>query len=125
MRDAVAAAFATDPQVEDQRDAFAQEGASIWVLNGSGKQGQASNIAAYLEYYGLSASAPVQKPDVVPKSTSIVVYNGREADLASTVTYLEGLFGVKATLKDDPAARVDIAITTARSTADLVPPSGP
>jgi LCP family protein required for cell wall assembly len=125
MRDAVAAAFAEDPQVEDQRDAFAQEGASIWVLNGSGKQGQASNIAAYLEYYGLSASAPVQKPDVVPKSTSIVVYNGREADLGSTVTYLEGLFGVKATFKDDPAARVDIAITTAKSTAALVPPSGP
>jgi LCP family protein required for cell wall assembly len=125
MRAAVAAAFETDPQVEDQRDAFAQEGASIWVLNGSGKQGQASNIAAYLEYFGLSASAPVQKPDAVPKSTSIVVYNGREAALPQTVAYLEGLFGTTAVLKNDPAARVDIVVTTAKSTANLVPPSGP
>jgi hypothetical protein len=28
-------------------------------------------------------------------------------------------------LDDDPAARVDIVITTAASTADLVPPEGP
>jgi LCP family protein required for cell wall assembly len=125
IRNAVKDAFSEDPQLEDQRDAFAQEGASIFVLNGSGRQGQASNIAGYLEYYGLAASAPVQKPDLVPKSTSIVVYNGREADLASTVDYLEKLFGVTATLKDDPAARADILITTAKSTADLVPPSGP
>jgi LCP family protein required for cell wall assembly len=125
MRDAVADAFSTDPQVQEQRDAFGQEGASIWVLNGSGKQGQANNIAAYLEYYGLSASAPVQKPDAVPKSTSIVVYNGRETQLVTTVAYLEQLFGTKAVLKDDPAARVDIAITTAKSTKNLVPPSGP
>jgi LCP family protein required for cell wall assembly len=125
IRAAVDAAFSTDPQLEDQRDAFGQEGASIWVLNGSGRQGQASNLAAYLEYFGLSASAPVQKPDAVPKTTSIVVYNGREAALPSTVAYLEGLFGTKAVLKDDPAARVDIVVTTAKSTANLVPPSGP
>ncbi|MFL5770982.1 MAG: LCP family protein [Chloroflexota bacterium] len=125
MRAAVEAAFSVDPQLEDQRDAFGQEGASIWVLNGSGKQSQASNIAAYLEYYGLSASAPVQKPDSVPKATSIVVYNGRETAVASTVAYLEKLFKVKATFKNDPAARVDIAITTAKSTKSLAPPSGP
>jgi LCP family protein required for cell wall assembly len=125
MRDAVASAFSTDPQLEDQREAFAEEGASIWVLNGSGKQGQASDIASYLGYFGLTASAPVQKPDVVPPTTSIVVYNGREAELAETVAYLEKLFGVTAVPKDDPAARVDIAITTAESTQDLVPPSGP
>ncbi|MFL5774879.1 MAG: hypothetical protein ACJ76W_01265, partial [Chloroflexota bacterium] len=83
------------------------------------------NIAAYLEYYGLSASAPVQKPDSVPKATSIVVYNGRETAVASTVAYLEKLFKVKATFKNDPAARVDIAITTAKSTKSLAPPSGP
>jgi hypothetical protein len=125
IRNAVKDAFSEDPQLEDQRDAFAQEGASIFVLNGSGRQGQASNIAGYLEYYGLAASAPVQKPDLVPKLTSIVVYNGREAELGSTVDYLEKLFGVTATLKDDPAARADVLITTAKSTTDLVPPSGP
>jgi LCP family protein required for cell wall assembly len=125
IRDAVVSAFSSDPQLEDQREAFAEEGASVWVLNGSGKQGQASDIAAYLGYYGLNASAPVQKPDVIPPATSIVVYNGREAELTETVTYLEQLFGVKAVLKDDPAARMDVVITTAASTQDLVPPSGP
>jgi hypothetical protein len=32
---------------------------------------------------------------------------------------------VTAVLKDDPAARMDVVITTAASTQDLVPPSGP
>ena len=118
-------AFSSDPQLEEQREAFAEEGASIWVLNGSGKQGQASDIAGYLSYFGLTASAPVQKPDVVPPATSIVVYNGREAELTETIAYLEKLFGVTAVPTSDPAARVDIAITTAESTGNLVAPSGP
>jgi LCP family protein required for cell wall assembly len=125
IRQAVDDAFSTSPQVQDQRDALAQEAASIWVLNGTTRQHQASDIAAYLEYNGLAASAPVQKPDVIPKSTSIVVYNGRETQLQSTVAFLEKVFGTKAVLKDDPAARVDIVITTAKSTPNLVPPSGP
>jgi LCP family protein required for cell wall assembly len=125
IRSAVAEAFSADPQLEAQRDSFGQEGASIWVLNGSGRQGQASNVASYLAYYGLNASAPVQKPDSVPKSTRIVVYNGREAELTETVAYLEKLFGTKATLTDDPAARVDIVVTTAKSTKNLSPPAAP
>ena len=125
IRDAVTNAFSTDPQLEDQREAFAEEGASIWVLNGSGRQGQASDVAGYLGYYGLNASAPVQKPDIVPPATSIVVYNGREAELAQTIEYLEKVFGVTAVPKDDPAARTDIVITTAESTPNLVAPSGP
>jgi LCP family protein required for cell wall assembly len=125
IRDAVATAFSTNPQLEDQREAFSEEGASVWVLNGSGQQGQASDIAAYLGYYGLTASAPIQKPDAIPPRTSIVVYNGREAELTETIAYLEKLFGVTAVPEDDPAARVDIVITTAESTPDLVPPSGP
>ena len=84
IRQAVDDAFSISPQVQDQRDALAQEGASIWVLNGTTKQGQASDIAAYLEYYGLNASAPVQKPDVKPAKTSIVVYHGSETSLQST-----------------------------------------
>jgi LCP family protein required for cell wall assembly len=125
IRDAVASAFSGDPQLEEQREAFAQEDASIWVLNGSGTQGQASDIAGYLGYYGLTASAPVQKPDVIPPATSIVVYNGAEAELTETVAYLEKLFGVTAVPTEDPAARVDIVITTTASTPNLVAPSGP
>jgi len=125
IKQAVAAAFSGNPQVEDQRDALAQEGAAIWVLNGTNKQGQASDVAGYLEYNGLSASAPVQKPDLIPKSTSLVVYNGAETDDPLTVAYLEKLFNTKAVLKNDPTARVDIVITTAKSTPSLVAPSGP
>jgi LCP family protein required for cell wall assembly len=125
IRDAVSNAFSIDPQLEDQRDAFAQEGATVWVLNGTGKQGQASDVAGYLEYYGLTASAPVQKPDLKPATTSIVVYNGREAELPETVKYLEDTFGVTATTKNDPTARVDIVITTSNATPNLVAPSGP
>jgi polyisoprenyl-teichoic acid--peptidoglycan teichoic acid transferase len=125
IHDAVANAFSSDPQLEEQRDAFAEEGATVWVLNGSGKQGQASDIAGYLGYYGLTASAPVQKPDLKPATTSIVVYNGRETELPETVKYLEDTFGVTATMKNDPTARVDIVITTADSTPNLVAPSGP
>ena len=40
IRSAVANAFKVDPQLEDTRAALAQENASIWVLNGSGRQGQ-------------------------------------------------------------------------------------
>jgi LCP family protein required for cell wall assembly len=125
IKQAVAAAFSGNPQVEDQRDALAQEGAAIWVLNGTNRQGQASDVAGYLEYNGLSASAPVQKPDLIPKSTSLVVYNGAETDDPLTVAYLEKLFNTKAVLKNDPTARVDIVITTAKSTPSLVAPSGP
>ena len=125
IREAVANAFKVDPQLEDRRDALSQEGASVWVLNGSGRQGQASNVAAYLEYNGMTASAPTQKPDAVPSATRIVVYNGAETELTQTIAYLEALFKTKVVLEDDPAARVDILITTARSTADLVPPAAP
>ena len=98
----------------------------IWVLNGSGKQGQASDSPATSSYFGLAASAPVQRPETsVPPATAIVVYNGAEAELTETIAYLEQLFGVTADLEDDPAARVDIVITTAAGTPDLVAPSGP
>jgi LCP family protein required for cell wall assembly len=125
MRDAVAEAFQTDPQLEAQREALGQEGATVWVLNGSGKQGQASDIAGYLEYHGLIASAPAQKPGTVPSETRIAVYNGAEDTMPQTVAYLEDLFGVKAVYANEPTARVDIIVTTARSTESLAPPAGP
>jgi LCP family protein required for cell wall assembly len=125
MRDAVASAFNTDPQLEAQREALGQEGATIWVLNGSGKQGQASDIAAFLEYHGLIASAPAQNPGSIPSETRIAVYNGAETTMPQTVAYLEDLFGTKAVLATEPTARVNIIVTTARSTESLTPPAGP
>ena len=125
IRAAVASAFKVDPKLEDTRNALSQENASIWVLNGSHRDGEGTDVAAYLEYYGLTASAPKQAPVNVPADTRIVVYNGAESNLTATITFLESTFKTKVVLVSDPAARADIVITTTRSTPILVPPATP
>ena len=125
IRAAVASAFTVDPRLEGARDALSQENASIWVLNGSGRDGEASDVVAYLEYYGLTASAPKQAPTKVPSATRIVVYNGAESGLTDTIAFLESTFKTKVVLASDPAARADIIITTTRSTPVLAPPETP
>jgi LCP family protein required for cell wall assembly len=125
IRAAVANAFKSDPALEATRATLGEEGAAIWVLNGSGETGRATDIAGYLEYNGLTASAPRQVPDKRPTTTQIVVYNGAEATLTSTIEFLEKALKAKSVLKNDSAVRVDIVITTARSTPNLVAPSGP
>jgi LCP family protein required for cell wall assembly len=123
IRAAVANAFKVDPQLEETRAALGQENASIWVLNGSGRQGQASTLAAYLDYYGLTTSAPNQKPDPAAFSgTRIVVYNGAEARLTETIAFLESTFKTKVQLKTDPSIGADILITTSGATPNLTPP---
>jgi LCP family protein required for cell wall assembly len=123
IRTAVANAFKVDPQLEDTRAALGNENSSIWVLNGTNQSGQASSIAAYLGYYGLTASAPTGKPDTSGLSaTRIVVYNGAEARLPETIAFLESKFKIKVVTKQDPAVSVDIIITTGSSTPNLVPP---
>jgi LCP family protein required for cell wall assembly len=123
IRAAVANAFKVDPQLEETRAALGQENASIWVLNGSGRQGQASTLAAYLDYYGLTTSAPNQKPDPAAFSgTRIVVYNGAEARLTETIDFLETTFKTKVQLKTDPSIGADILITTSGATPNLTPP---
>jgi LCP family protein required for cell wall assembly len=125
VRAAVTSAFSAHPADEAQRETIADEGASVWVLNGSGKTGQASNIAAYLEYRGVNASAPTQRPPSAPAATKIVVYNGAENDDPATIALLQAIFGVTATPVSDPTAKADIVITTAKSTPNLAPPAGP
>jgi LCP family protein required for cell wall assembly len=124
IREAVRGAFSGTPINEDRREKIAEEGARVWILNGSGELGQASQIAAFLEYQGINASAPNQRPAQAAR-TKIVVYNGAEQEAPETVRFLEALFGVKATLTADPTARADIVITTGRSTPDLTPPPAP
>jgi LCP family protein required for cell wall assembly len=124
IRQAVRDAFSGKPADEDQREKIAAEGADVWILNGSGELGQASQIAAYLEYQGINASAPNQRP-APTAGTKMVVYNGAELKTPETVRFLEALFRVKATLVTDPSARVDIVITTARTTPDFTPPPAP
>jgi LCP family protein required for cell wall assembly len=125
IRAAVASAFKVDPKLEDTRNALSQENASIWVLNGSRRDGEGTDVAAYLEYYGLTASAPKQAPVNVPADTRIVVYNGAESNLTATIAFLESTFKTKVVLTSDPTARADIVITTTRSTPILVPPATP
>lgn len=123
IRAAVANAFKTDPQLEDTRAALGDENGTIWVLNGTNQSGQASTLAAYLEYYGLTASAPTAKPDTTGLSTTkIVVYNGAEARLPETIAFLESKFKVQVQLKTDRTVSVDVIITTGRATPNLSPP---
>ena len=51
----------------------------MWVLNGTSDPTRGADIAGYLDYQGIAASAPRQKPTgAVPANTKIVVYNGAE-----------------------------------------------
>ena len=126
IRAAVDAAFSSDPADEILRQTLAQEGARVWVLSGMADRDQGTRLAGYLEFRGLAASAPRQRPSgPVPAATSIVVYNGAEANATATIAYLEKTFGVKATLKVDSAIRTDIIVTIGRSTPDLQAPAGP
>lgn len=126
IRAAVRDAFKVDPALQAGREAMAEEGASVWILNGSRVNGQAGRIAAYLDYLGLAASAPTQRPDGgIPADTALVVYNGAELTKPTTVALLETLFGVTASFAADPTARVDIVITTGKATPDLADPAAP
>jgi LCP family protein required for cell wall assembly len=126
IRAAVREAFVVDPAVESRRVRLAKEAARVWVLNGSGEQGQAARIAGYLDWLGFNVSAPNRAP--VPaglQGTRIVVYNGAGARLTESIAVLEGVFGVKAQIAADPTAGADIIVSTGRQTPDLTPPPAP
>lgn len=125
IRSAVRDAFDTDPTTEARREAIAAEGATVWVLNGSGVAGQASDLARYLEAWGITASAPAQRPDARPSRTRILAYNGAETRFPATATFLADVLGVAVVPTEDPTARVDFAIITARTTPSLTPPPAP
>jgi LCP family protein required for cell wall assembly len=123
IRAAIRDAFKTDPADEALHERLAGEAAGVWVLNGTGTPNRGSQVAGYLEFQGLSASAPRQKPEGgVPAHTVITVYNGAETKLPETIAYLEKLFGVKVKTAADPAIRTDIVIVIGRDTPDLEPP---
>ena len=126
IRAAVRDAFTADPTAVDRREALAAEGASVYVLNGTKVSGQASKIADYLEFLGMAASAPSQKPDVSGLATTTIrVYNGAETSAPLTIAALEGLFGTKAELLTNPTATTDIVIITGTGTPNLTPPPVP
>jgi LCP family protein required for cell wall assembly len=123
IREAVRNAFTDSPADQALRERLASEGGGVWVLNGTGKANRGTQLAAYLEFHGLAASAPRQAPEGdVPADTMITVYNGVETELTGTIAYLEDLFGVKVKTSIDAAMRTDVVIVIGRDTPDLEPP---
>jgi LCP family protein required for cell wall assembly len=125
IRIAVANAFKVDPKIEALRQKVAEENGVAWVLNGSNNPTSASDLAAYLEYMGVTASAPNQAPTNAGSQTKIVAYNGAAAKLPATIQLLEQVLGVKHTNTTDKSVKADIIITTAGNTPDLTPPPAP
>ena len=126
IREAVREAFNIDPNFAEARDALLAEGAEVWVLNGSGRQGEASRLSEYLSYLGIAASAPNQKPDISGQpGTTIRAYNGAEASLPLTAAALQAVFGVAVTPVTDPSIRVDFSVITGAETPQLTPPPAP
>jgi LCP family protein required for cell wall assembly len=123
IRSTVKNAFKANPADEARRERLAQEGATVWVLNGTSDATRGADLAGYLEYQGLAASSPRQKPKgKVPADTKIVVYNGAEEEMAETIAYLEKRFKVKATPATDPAVAADVVITIGRETPKFTAP---
>jgi LCP family protein required for cell wall assembly len=126
IRAAVEEAFRIDPNFAEARDALAAEGAELWVLNGSGRQGEASRLAEYLSYVGLAATAPNQRPDTSGRPKTVVrAYNGAEERFPLTVAALREVFGVEVEPMTDAAIRVDFVIITGQQTPQLTPPPVP
>lgn len=127
IRAAVASAFNFDPRAEAQRQAVALEGAQVWVLNGTGTLGSGAAVAGYLDFRGVAASAPNQRPPAggVPANTIIRVYNGAATKLPLTIALLQQVFGVKALSVTDPTVRVDVIVTTGAKTPVLQAPAVP
>jgi len=123
IRAAVRTAFTADPADEALRQKLAEEAAGVWVLNSTGERERGARLAGYLDYFGLSASAPRQTPQGgVLADSKVVVYNGAEARLPASIAYLEQLLGVTATYEIDDAIRTDIVVTIGSATPDLEAP---
>jgi LCP family protein required for cell wall assembly len=126
IRSTVKNAFVADIALETTREALATEGARIWVLRGSTRGGDPADIADYLEYLGMTASAPTGRGETTTGTkTRIVVYNGAEARLTETIRVLESLFGVTSSTATDAAGLTDIIVTTGAETPTLTPPPAP
>jgi LytR cell envelope-related transcriptional attenuator len=126
IRQAVAEAFNIDPAFAQARDALAEEGAAVWVLNGSGRAGEAARLADFLSYAGIEASAPRQRPDVTGLSrTTVRAYNGAEDKFPLTLEALKRIFSVEVDPVTDAAVRVAFVVITGDQTPQLTPPPVP
>jgi LCP family protein required for cell wall assembly len=126
IRAAVADAFNVDPNFAEARDALLQEGAQVWVLNGSGRTGEAARLAQFLSYLGIDATAPNQRPDTSGlQKTTIRAYNGAEDNMPLTLAALQEAFGVEVQPVTDAAVHADFIVITGSNTPQLTPPPVP
>jgi LCP family protein required for cell wall assembly len=126
IRQAVADAFNVDPNFAQARDALLEEGATVWVLNGSGRSGEAARLAQYLSYLGIDATAPNQRPDTTGLSqTKVRAYNGAETTMPLTLAALQQVFGVQVEPVSDPSVRANFVVITGAQTPQLTPPPVP
>ena len=124
IRAAVLQAFTAQPTKEEREaDAIAREAARIWVLNGTGRKGEAGVLAAALGKSGLDATAPsaVTPGEIGLLKTRFIVYNGAEQRMPVSLALLERLLGLKATLIDDPSVAVDVQIITGADVPTITP----
>ena len=115
IRSAVVAAFAAEPSAEEVRaQSIEREAAQIWVLNGTGRPGEAASFAAAIARTGLDAQAPngVTPSELGLLQTRLIVYNGAEARIPATLAALEKLLGRPATRIDDATVTVDAVVIT-------------
>ena len=115
IRAAIQAAFAAEPSPEDlAKRAIDREGARVWVLNGTGRTGEAAAFTAALLRSGAPAIVPtgITSPEIGLLMTRFIVYNGAEARIPATLALLERLLGMEATRIDDPTVVVDVQIIT-------------
>jgi LCP family protein required for cell wall assembly len=97
--------------------AFAAEGARVWAVTSTGEAARATDLAEYLEYHGLAASAPRgRNPETVEPTTALIVYNGAEARFPLTVAWLEARLKVAVTPVADAKARTDILVVQGTTT---------
>ena len=122
IRRAILAAFAAEPtpdEVEEQ--SVKREAARIWVLNGTGRPGEAGAFAARLIQAGLEATAPsgITPPEIGLLQTRLTVYNGAALRVPVTLALIERLMGIRAVEIDDPSVTVDIQIITGADLSTL------
>ena len=98
-----------------------REAAKVWVLNGTGRPGEAASLAARLARVGLEASAPL---GIVPEeigllATRLIVYNGAALRAPVTLDLIERTLGLKAIEVDDPNVTVDFEVITGADLTSL------
>lgn len=123
VQQAVRQAFSISPSIIAQQQALSAESAQVWVQDGKGGMGLAANNAAYLEYYGMAASALPQLAATTPAQTTITVYNGAETKLPTTIKFLQNLYHATITTATNPKIPADIVVVIGRNGQQLTTPS--